>query len=134
MKLLLSAAAVFAFTACGTPSHQLLYAPPAQPASAVARLWVDQQAPLHVATVDGRQVDVSLLHPAVVDVLPGSHNVTIRSNAGGQASAIWQAKAGVIYDAATTQEQKGPGSITYGKPVVAPASAEVINKLRATFP
>lgn len=85
-------------TQCGTVKAQRLYAGPPRAVSAVARLWTCKGTDAFAAKVDGQKVHAKLLDELVVEVLPGTYGVEVRSTqAIGIATLSWRAQAGKDY-------------------------------------
>lgn len=76
------------------------YSSPPKPGSQVARLinrngWGE---PIEITAIDGKPVIAKTsAEKWVLEVLPGSHTVTVRSNTNAQSTVPWKAEAGQMY-------------------------------------
>lgn len=93
------------FTSCThTIQAQRFYPPPARPATEVARMWNGQDPYIKVLTVNGQPVKQSFMSATVLEVLPGIHQVTVKSNAGSGDTISWHAEAGKEYEPVVLQD------------------------------
>jgi hypothetical protein len=113
------------FTSCKhTIQAQRFYAPPARPATEVARMWNGQNSYIKVLTVDGQPVKQSFLSATVLEVLPGAHLVNVKSNADSGDTLTWHAEAGKEYEPVVLQtaaQRATPGVRQSGTPAIVPA-------------
>lgn len=114
------------FTGCQqTIQAQRFYAPPPRPAAEVARLWNGWNPHVKVAEVNGQPVKNSTMWGSVIEVLPGTHKVTLKSNTKDVEILTWYARAGKEYEPAVFQNKdqrsdNKKSTIRYGSPVIIP--------------
>ncbi len=114
------------FTSCKhTIQAQRFYSPPARPATEVARLWNGQDPYIKVLTVNGQPVQQSFMTARVLEVLPGKHVVTVKSNADSGDRISWLAEAGKEYEPVVLQDaaqRANPNAVRQsGTPAIVPA-------------
>jgi len=114
------------FTGC-TPTIQAerLYAPPTRPATEVARLWNGWNPYVKVVEVNGQPVKKPTMQGSVIEVLPGTHRVTVKSNTKDVEILPWYARAGKEYEPAVFQNkiQKSDNktnTVRFGAPLIIP--------------
>lgn len=108
-----------------TIQAQRFYSPPARPASEVARLWNGQNPYIKILTVNGQPVKQAFMSATVLEVLLGTHQVTVKSNADSGDALSWQAEAGKEYEPVILQDaaqRADPNAVRQsGTPEIVPA-------------
>jgi hypothetical protein len=124
--LLLALISAAGFTGCQpTLQAQRLYDPPPRPSTEVARMWNGWSPFVKVVEVNGRPVHNSIMWGSVIEVLPGTHQITLKSNTKDVEILPWYAQAGKEYEPAVFQNKiqmadNKRNTLSYGRPVIIP--------------
>lgn len=88
-------------------------------------MWNGQNPYIKVMTVNGQPVKQSFLSATVLEVLPGTHQVTVKSNADSADTISWHAEAGKEYEPVVLQDaaqRADPNAVRQsGTPAIVPA-------------